>query len=168
MRRNNFLFGLIITVLFVVIQSTLLQKISVYGVVPDIALIMIVFISNSCGAMKGQMLGFIAGLIQDFLSAGPLGFNALVRTVVGFFFGRMKGKLFLDSILLPVLFIIVASLIKEAMTALIGLIFMAESNLIVFGRDFLIELGMNAFLAPFCFALLKLLKIYRYNDKDGY
>ncbi|HAK44818.1 MAG TPA: rod shape-determining protein MreD [Spirochaeta sp.] len=168
MRRNNFIFGLLLTILFVVLQSTLLQKIAVNGVVPDIALIIIVFTSNSLGTMKGQMLGFIAGFVQDFLSSGPLGFNALIRTIIGFFFGKIKGKLFLDSILLPIIFIVAASLMKEALIALTGFIFIADSQIIFFGRDFFIELGLNAVLAPFVFALLKLLKIYRINEKGGY
>ena len=168
MRRNNFIFSLLLTVAFVILQSTLLQEIAIYGVIPDIALIIIVFSSNSMGTMRGQALGFIAGFIQDFLSSGPLGFNALIRTVIGFIFGKIKGKLFLDSILLPILFIAIATLMKEAIVALLDLIFIAGSNVTFFDGDFFIELGLNAFIAPFIFALLKLLKIYRINEKDGY
>lgn len=168
MRRNNFFFGLLLTILFVVLQSTVLQKIAVYGVVPDLALIIIVLTSNSLGPMKGQFLGFFAGLAQDILSSGPLGFNALIRTIIGFFFGKLKGKFFLDSILLPILFIISATLMKEGLITLLSFIFLTESEIILFGRSFLIELGLNAVLSPFIFALLKLLKIYRLNDKDRF
>lgn len=168
MRNRCYIFSLLLTILFVVLQSTLMQKIAIYGVIPDIALVIIVLSANSMGAMRGQTLGFFAGLVQDFLSAGPLGFNALIRTIIGFIFGKIKGKLFLDSILLPIIFIVVATLLKEALVSLVDLIFIADENILYFDRDFFIELGLNAFIAPFIFALLKLLKIYRINEKDGY
>lgn len=168
MRKNPFIFSLIISVLFIVLQSTLIQKISVYGVIPDIALIVVVFCSNSMGTMRGQTLGFAAGLIQDILSSGPLGFNALVRTIIGFIYGRIKGKLFLDSILLPVLFIIIATFMKEVLTALIGFLFLPEGTISYFTKAFFIELGLNSFLSPFIFALLKQIGLYRINVKDGF
>ena len=168
MRRKAFILSLILIAGFVGLQSTVLQKISVNGVVPDIALIIIVFSSNSMGAMRGQFLGFAGGLIQDFMGSAPLGFNALIRTIIGWAFGKLKGKLFLDSILLPVLFVVVGTIMKEGFTALTGLIFIGTDQISVFGRNFFIELGLNAFLSPFVFALLRLLKIYRNNDKDGF
>jgi len=168
MRRQPFIFSLLLSALFIILQSTLIQKISIYGVVPDIALIVIVFTSNSMGAMRGQLLGFSAGLLQDILSSGPLGFNALIRSVTGHIFGKIKGKLFLDSILLPVLFIATASLFKELLTLVTGFLFLPVDAISYFSRDFFIELGLNAFLAPFIFAFLKLLGLYRINDKDGY
>ena len=168
MKRNPFIFSLIVTALFIVLQSTLLQKFSVYGVIPDIALILIVFSANSLGTMKGQALGFGAGLIQDILSSGPLGFNALIRTVTGFIYGKFKGKLFLDSILMPVLFIVIASFLKELMTMVIGFLFLPEGTISYFTREFFIELGLNSFLSPFIFALMKLTGLYRINNKDGF
>ncbi len=168
MRKRNFILSLVITGVFIALQSTILQKIAVRGVIPDVALVVIVFSSNSMGAMRGQFLGFIAGLLQDFLSSGPLGFNALIKTIIGFIFGKLKGKLFLDSILLPVIFILSATILKEGFTALTGLIFLGSEKFMYFGRSFLIELGLNAFLSPFIFALMKLLKLYRVNEKDGF
>ena len=168
MRRYQFLYSLLITIGCVILQSTFLQKIAVYGVIPDLALIVVVFSSNSMGAMKGQGLGFAAGLVQDFLTTGPIGLNALIRTVVGYLFGKMKGKFFLDSILLPVIFIVVATLLKEILMSLLIFIFLPASEISFFGSEFLIELGLNAFIAPFVFALLKLIKVYRLNQKDGY
>ncbi len=168
MRRNNFIFSLLLTAGCVIIQSTFMHNIEIYGVIPDIALIVIVFSSNSSGPMRGQILGFSAGLIQDFLSACPLGFNALNKTITGFIYGKLKGKLFLDSILLPVIFVVTATIFKEIISSLEIMIFLPDGGAGVFGKSFFIELGLNAFLSPFIFALLKLLKIYRLNDKDGY
>ena len=168
MKKANYIYCFLLAVLCIILQSTLLQNIAVNGVVPDIALIVIVFSSNSLGAMRGQTLGFAAGLVQDFLSAGPIGFNAFIRTVTGFIYGKLKGKLFLDSILLPVIFVVTATLIKEVMISILSVVFIPSAGVNTFTRTFFIELGLNTFLSPFIFALMKLLKLYRINDKDGY
>ncbi len=167
MINKRFLFGLGLSIAFVILQSTLLQKISVFGIVPDIALIVIVFTSYSSGSMSGQMTGFFTGLVQDFISSGPLGFNALIKTFIGFIYGKIQGKLFLDHILLPVIFIVIATVMKEILISLISLLLIKSSGIHIWGKTFMIELGLNAVLAPFILALLKLLKLYRIN-KDGY
>lgn len=168
MNRNNLLTGSLLLILFVVLQSTVLGRLAINGVTPDFALIILVFISNSSGSMKGQGLGFISGLAQDLLSSSPLGFNCLIGTIIGFIFGKLRGKLFLDSILLPVLFVVSATVFKELFSSLLAAGFMPESGLKFFNRPFLIELGLNAFFSPFIFAFVKILKLYSANYKDSF
>lgn len=160
--------GSLLLVLFVVLQSTIFGKIAIYGVTPDFALIILVFISNSSGSIKGQGMGFISGLVQDLISSSPLGFNTLIRTAIGFIFGKLKGKLFLDSILLPVIFVLCSTLFKELFSSLLTLMFMPGSGMQFFGRTFLVEMGLNAFFSPFIFALVKVLKLYSTNYKDSF
>ncbi|MBI9108723.1 MAG: rod shape-determining protein MreD [Spirochaetales bacterium] len=168
MNRNSLIGGTLLIAAFVILQSTLLGKLAINGVTPDFALIILVFISNSSGPVKGQGLGFITGLVQDLISTSPLGFNCLVRTLIGFIYGKIRGKLFLDSILLPVLFVLSATLFKEFFSSLLVLLFMPESGIGFFDKAFLIELGLNAFFSPFIFALVKFLKLYNTNYRDGY
>ena len=129
---------------------------------------MLVFASNGNGAVRGEGLGFLGGLIQDLISSGPLGFNALIRTLIGFLYGKLKGILYLDSILLPALFIIIATFMKELLSFVFVSILMPDTIINFFDRSFLIELGLNAFFSPFIFALVKGLKIYRPNEKDDF
>ncbi len=168
MNRNKLIPSSLLLVLFVVLQSTLLGKVAIYGVTPDFALILLVFLSNSSGSVKGQGLGFVSGLVQDLISSSPLGFNTLIRTAIGFIFGKLKGKLFLDSILLPVLFGVSATLFKELFSGLLSVMFMPDSGMQFFNRNFLVELGLNAFFSPFLFALVKALKLYNTNYKDSF
>jgi len=168
MNRNNMIGGTLLISVFVVLQSTILSKIGINGVTPDFALIILVFISNSSGPIKGQGIGFLTGLIQDLISTSPLGFNSLVRTLIGFIFGKLRGKMFLDSILLPVLFVLSATLFKQLFSSVIVMVFMPDSGIQFFDRSFLIELGLNAFFSPFLFALVKLLKLYNTSYKDSY
>lgn len=153
---------------FIVLQSTVLNKISIKGIIPDYSFILLIFISNSAGSMKGQSLGFVTGLVQDLISTSPIGFNCLIRTITGFIYGKTRGKMFLDSILLPIIFVLIATVLKELLSGLIVLVFMPDTTINLFDREFLIELGLNAIFAPLLFALLKLLKLYITNNKDEY
>ena len=168
MSKYSFFTGSMLLIAVTILQSTLLGKIAINGVIPDFALIILVFTANSSGPLKGQTMGFLAGLTRDLISTSPPGFYSLIETLIGFIFGKIRGKLFLDSILLPVIFVMVATLFRELFSVILSLVFMSESALDFFGKSFLIELGLNAFFSPFIFALIKLLKLYNTGYKDGY
>lgn len=145
--------------LALVLQATLLQGVAIFKVVPDLSLIVLLFASLKNGSMTGQVAGFASGLIQDFISSAPLGFNALIRTAIGFGFGALSGKLFIDRIIFPFLFGAVASLAKALLIGLLSLIFPEQ----IMGYDlgdkvFWIEMGYNAALSPLVFFLLGLFK----------
>jgi rod shape-determining protein MreD len=149
-------FALVSTVVLavaVVLQSTLVEYIAFQGIKPDLALIVLVFVAVQGGPMAGQVCGFVSGLIQDFLSLPPLGLGALVRTVIGFAYGRLQGSLAGGSVFAPALLVLAASVLKGL------LLWLAASLLAPAYRPSLtvgsfIELGYNALLAPLLFAAL--------------
>jgi rod shape-determining protein MreD len=57
----------------IVIQSTLLHWVALRGVKPDLALIVLVFVSVRRGSMTGQITGFASGILEDLLSLAPVG-----------------------------------------------------------------------------------------------
>ena len=83
MNKKNSLFGIVIIFIAIILQTTLLANITFRNVKPDFPLIMIILISNYLGSIKGQLIGFSAGLVEDFLSLSPLGFSALIKLVIG-------------------------------------------------------------------------------------
>lgn len=151
---------------FILLQSIVFKKLPGNFVYPDIVLIILIFFSNSRGIMDGQICGFITGLAQDFLSLSPPGFNSFIRTVIAFIFGSMKGKIFIDPILFPVILTAVATLLKGVLAVIVTAIFIKpESAPIVFTSRFALELLENCILSPFVFGFLKLLKIYSVDDR---
>mgnify|MGYP001217470021 CR=1 FL=1 len=140
------------------LQSTWLNAVAVYAVIPDLALLVVVYTAFHNVKAEGIAAGFLSGLLQDFISSAPLGFNAFVRTVVSFGFNLISGNFYIDRILMPMLFGASATLIKALATAILALVFPA----FVHGYDFLdrilwIETAYNAVLAPVLFFLLGLL-----------
>ena len=153
--------------LAVVLQSTLLHWIAVRGVIPDLGLIVLVFVAIRRGSMTAQLSGFVSGVVEDVLSLSPLGFHAFIRTVVGFLYGLTEGSIFVDPIFMPVILIIIATLFKALISSLL-VVFLSipAAGFGVFTGPLWIELGYNAVLAPFLFAALGLLKAFKSRDKE--
>ncbi len=145
--------------LLVLLQTNILQGIAIGGAVPDVALIALVYLANRNGSMAGQVSGFFAGIVQDFVSLAPLGFNALIRTVTGYLFGLSRGNIFIDPFLAPILVVLAATILKGVLTALVAAVFGVSAVFpALFSVRFLIEIGYNSLLAPFVFGLLRLIR----------
>jgi rod shape-determining protein MreD len=147
--------GLIVVCLFV--QSTWLHAIEIWGVIPDIGLLTLIFISYKNAGSEGQLSGFIAGAIQDFISASPLGFNAFVKALVGFLYGAIAGNFYVDKLLLPIFFGFSGTLIKAIGVSALSWIFPSHVHAYRFAeRALWVEAGYNALLAPIVFLILGL------------
>jgi len=151
----------------VLLQTTLLRWVALRGVKPDLALIVLVFVAVRRGSMAAQVSGFLSGLLEDVLSLSPLGFHALLRTVLGFCYGLTAGSIFVDPVLMPVLLTIIATVLKGLASSLLVVIFgIPAAGFRIFAGSLWIEVGYNAVLAPFLFAPLRLLKSLAPREKE--
>ncbi len=143
----------------IVLQTTILHRIAIEGAKPDLVLLTVVYLANKNGKMAGQTYGFVSGLIEDFLSVSPLGFNGFLKTIVGFLYGLTSETFFIDQIIIPMIMGGVATLLKGFGVLFLSWIFNIENlHFNLFSLPFLIELGYNMVIAPFLFALLGLLR----------
>ena len=164
---KSFLLSTGLIALAVVLQSTLLHWVAIRGVIPDLGLIILVFVAIRRGSMTAQLSGFAAGIVEDFLSLSPLGFHAFIRTVVGFLYGLTVGSIFVDPILMPLILTIVATLFKALISSLlVNFLSIPAEGFSVFTGPLWIELGYNAILAPFLFALLGLIKVFKPQKQE--
>ncbi|HOJ98218.1 MAG TPA: rod shape-determining protein MreD [Termitinemataceae bacterium] len=149
----------VFTFIAAILQSTILSKFTFISVIPDLTLIILVYIAFSNGTMVGQISGFTSGLILDFFTAAPLGYNMLVRTIVGFLVGLLNGSVYLDIFIFPILLTGITTVIKAVIVFILHILF---SGMLPFYQItepiFWIELLMNMGLAPFVFSFLKLFK----------
>jgi len=142
-----------------ILQSTVLDKISFFKAVPDLALCVIVFSAYVNGTMPGQISGFFSGLFLDFLSQAPLGLNCFVRTIIGALTGIFKGAFFLDIIFMPAILCALATIVKAIICVLLHFVIGPAVPLPSFVTSvFWIELGLNALSAPLLFLLLRKFK----------
>jgi rod shape-determining protein MreD len=156
---GSIVFSSAILIALAIVKTNLLAFVAIGGATPDLVLIVLLYYGHRNGAMPGQVSGFAAGLVEDFLSVSPFGFHALLRTVIGFLTGMTHNRMVLDPILLPVLYVFIGTVLKGLLAAVIGSIFEIEEVFpALFGPVFFIEAAYNAVLAPLVFGLLGMVK----------
>lgn len=163
---SGILIQTLVMLLFVFLQSTLLNGIF-FGATPDIALLILIFHSYTSGSFKGETTGFVSGIFEDFISLSPIGFNAFIKTILGNLFGLVKGKIFIDPFIFPLILTIIAMFLKGIMAFILGSIFIPAITPNIFTRTFFLEMAFNAALSPLVFLVLKATKVINVKRKDN-
>jgi rod shape-determining protein MreD len=91
------LYFLLLVLGALVLQATALNFVSVYGVKPDLALVLVIFNGFLRGTREGAFLGFVGGVLQDLVSGGYFGMNALAKMAAGYLAGLGEGRLYRDK-----------------------------------------------------------------------
>lgn len=147
-----------LTVLFFsLFEAAILSNLAFIPAMPDLVMLVIVYVSFMNTSSLGCTTGFISGLLLDFLSASPVGLNAFTKTVTGYVAGKFSGAFNLDRFFIPALMGFVATILKALVTWILSLFFgsaILTYNLI--GTTFWLEILVNTVCAPLVFALLGL------------
>ena len=150
----------------VLLQTTLLRRLAIGGVRPDLTFVILMFVALRRGPMVGQLGGFAVGIVEDLVSLAPLGFHALLRSTTGFLYGLFLGNVYVDPILIPVAFAAAGTLVKGLFAVIVEALFgVSSSGFAPFGGPVWVEVSWNAVLAPFLFALLGLIKLLKAVDR---
>ncbi|TFG84345.1 MAG: rod shape-determining protein MreD [Spirochaetales bacterium] len=156
---RRFLVSLGLVTLALVVQSTWLDVVAIRSVVPDLALLMLIYISFNSMDAHGQAVGFLAGFLQDGMSAGPLGLHSFMKTAIAWSFNALSGKFYIDRLIMPVLFGFSATILKAVYLGLLSWLFAGKIHAYNIAEPSLwIEVAYNAILAPVVFLLLSPLK----------
>lgn len=91
---NWFLPGLLVCTMT---QVVLLGPLSVWGIRPDLFLLLVFLASQRVSQEVATLLGFLIGLCQDGLSGGPLGLRAFTDSLVGFLASRLSQHMYTDK-----------------------------------------------------------------------
>ena len=155
---KRIIWTLLFTLAAALLQSTVLSRLILHiYAVPDLALSILVYSAYLNGTMAGQLSGFFSGFLLDFLSASPLGLNALIRTLAGAFVGFIKDTFYLDYFFLPMALCAGATVFKAILFFLLHLLFPeAVPAYVLNGPMLWIELGLNTLSAPLLFGFLRL------------
>jgi len=73
-----------VLVVAMILQAAFLYRFEIAGIRPDLLVAFVVYLGWMRGPIVGTLGGFVVGLIQDLDAPGPLGLNALSKTIVGF------------------------------------------------------------------------------------
>lgn len=74
----------------IIFQSFFVPAIEINSWKPDVVLVIVLLVGKRFGSTGGSTAGFILGIIQDSLSAGPIGLTALPKALAGYASGKIK------------------------------------------------------------------------------
>ena len=136
-------------------QSTWFGSIAILGVVPDVSILVLIWVSYRNGLIVGPVSGFLSGFAEDFLSASPLGLHAFIKTAIAAITTILHGSFFIDKVLLPVILGFAGTIAKVIAAGALFLLFGEKIHVYsFFSIGLWIEAAYNAVLAPFVFLLL--------------
>lgn len=95
--KTNFLPFFLLLLFAVLLQTTVFSHLEVYGVAPNLALVVVILASLSVAWRPALILALLGGLLLDFFSAGQFGVFALTFIIIGFLFSFLKSYLFTQT-----------------------------------------------------------------------
>lgn len=168
MGLRSFIVGLIVLFGVLVFQTTA-NWAALWGVKPNILLLVFIAFAIHNGCMISMLNGFILGIFVDILTGNPVGYSSFAFTLFGYIFGLGKGKIFFDPIFVPVVIAILATLGFTVIQFLLSSLFNLGKNFTnFFNMSFLISLIYNLFVSPFVYLIFNFIRDRLKNTRRGF
>ncbi len=146
----------VLSALFLIIQTTWLKNGLFWGVIPDFALLVILWVAYKNSHIQGTVTAFVAGIFCDLLSSSPLGYFAFIYLVPAYLVSFVRKVVDMDVFFIPVILGFVGTLVKGFSSLFLLVVFGPQSISAYSLGDihFWIEAALNGAASPLLFFLL--------------
>jgi len=152
---KSILVSSVTAILMLFMQATWLSRGIVLGIIPDLAMSVLLFSSFINKNGQGIIASFIAGIVADVLSASPLGYFAFLFSSCAYLTTLLSYTTEKDVFVIPFLLGTGATLVMGLLSRIIAVIFSANIHSYqIFSAEFGVELLMNGFFTGLIFFLL--------------
>lgn len=137
----------ILPIFSLLLETTVFSSYHLWGIMPDLVMIFVVFISILDGRRTGAVYGFLCGLLVDLYLARYIGINALSLALTGYITGLLRRMVYPEHLLAPLMAVATGTLINQMTT--LGLMYFigAEVGFTVgYGLGILMQMGFNMLL----------------------
>jgi rod shape-determining protein MreD len=139
------------------VQATLWQWFPLGGAVPDLLLILCVYLGLHQHTVGGALGAFFLGYAQDSFSGGAVGFNAFAMSLVFAVVYLTSRRLWVDNTISKIVLVFLASLMKTLVIVMLLAIFVSTDGVwATIAHHIVIEAAVAAALSPPIFSLLAL------------
>jgi rod shape-determining protein MreD len=157
---KKMIFYLLLLLAFI-LQSTVLQFLTVYGVTINITLVMLVVMSLQTNELYGGSLGLMLGMLNDLMYYQSFGINSLIFLIIGFTLGSLSENVYKFDLLTNFYFTVAATVVFHLLFYVINYFLKIDAASIIYMlRPILIELVLNVII------LMPILKLQRYLFKE--
>lgn len=140
--------ALVVTFAFVIVQQTLMLRVEIAGIHPDVMILLPILAAIVAGPARGATVGFGAGLVADLFLPTPFGLSALVGCLLGFGVGLAVVALHRTTWWLAPAMALAGSALYEVAFAFLGVLLGQPQMVHVNVAGIVIVVGvMNALLA---------------------
>lgn len=149
------------------LQSTLFHELGLGAIVPDVLLVLCVYLGLNQQSVAGAFGAFVLGYLQDAASGSPAGLNACGMLVVFVIVYVTCRRLWVDNVVSKVVLVFLASLIKAAVvTLLLAAVVSSHGGWSSLPGDLLVQATLSAAVAPLVFWMLALAGIPLHRESD--
>lgn len=168
MRRKILIYTLVLYVVLI-LQSTLINYFEIFGVKPNIVLVFIICVAMIRGGSEAAVVGLVAGLFQDILTATTLGGYAFLGLIVGAVLGGYNKRFYKDNIFMSIVFSFVITLVYESMIFIPAIIKGEYLEFLGIFRDGILrEAVYNIVICvPIFIIVLKVSKLFEKSEKES-
>jgi len=141
---------------FLIIQTTWLRNGLFWGVKPDLALLVIVWVAYSNRGHQGVLTGFLTGMVCDLLSSTPLGYFPFLYIIPAYAASVLHQFVEMDAFFIPVIMGFVGTVLKGISSIFLIAIFGEDilGSYVLSDAHFWIEAVLNGAIAPLLFMAL--------------
>jgi rod shape-determining protein MreD len=158
-----FIIGLILVLAFV-IQSTILHYIEIFGIKPNLIVMVTIYFALMQGSVEGAVVGLLGGILLDILVGRVFGLYSLIGMYTGIFAGHFNKRFFKENYLVALLFTFIFSFLYELIFYLLNYFIWGETRIIYVLQNIIIpEALYNCILAIPVYILI--IKINRWLEK---
>ena len=151
-----FLLFFLAAIFVLLLQTTLLHLLPISPVVPDLTLVLCVYLGLYHPTVGAALGAFLLGYSIDIVSSRIIGLNAFAMSLVFLTVYLSSRAIWLQNPLVTSFVVLLASLVKGAALVLVSAIFVSiEGFWIGAGWYIIREALLAALLAPIVFALLR-------------
>ncbi|MDD4801807.1 MAG: rod shape-determining protein MreD [Syntrophomonas sp.] len=117
----RFLLLALLPFLALLLQSTIFRAITIFGAIPDMVLVLVIFYALLNGERKGTVYGVICGLLEDLYIGRFIGINSISKGITAYIVGRLQGNVFKENLFVGVIGVIAGTALNSVLLLILSL-----------------------------------------------
>lgn len=161
--------SLIVTILFIyILQSNFFSWFNIAGIMPNLFVILILFIGLFGNRTMGTIYGLIMGLLLDFIIGSQIGINSIGLGLIGFLAAVFDKNFSKDSRMTITVMVVVATAIFEILSYVLNYLFVSINvEIFNFVKILVIEMIFNLIITIIIYPLIQKFGYYIENEYKG-